>query len=81
VATDFIDLPWGDPKDDNLANIFNYISTGNFKRVSVAERMAEDNSLRLIVPSTTVPLRFNGMVDYHMGSRINAAVKNLRKAK
>ena len=81
VATDFIDVPWGDPKDDNLANVFNYISTGSFKRVTTAERMAQDQSLRLIMPSTTVPLRFNGMVDYHQGSRINAALKKLRKAK
>jgi len=81
VATDFIDLPWGDPKDDNLANIFNYISTRSFKRVSVTERMAEDNSLRMLMPSTTIPLRFNGMVDYQQVNRINVAVKKLRKIK
>ena len=80
-AIDYVNVPWGNAKDDNLSKIFNYISTGSFKRVSTAERMAEDNSLRLLMPSTTVSLRFNGMVDYQQGNRLNAAVKKLRKVK
>jgi hypothetical protein len=78
VAVDFIDIPWGDPQDDNLSEIFNYISTGNFKRTTASERVAENKSLRLSMPSTIVPLRFNGMVDYQSPKRINDAVKKFR---
>lgn len=78
VAVDFIDIPWGDPQDDNLSEIFNYISTGNFKRTTASERVAENKSLRLSMPSTIVSLRFNGMVDYQSPKRINDAVKKFR---
>ena len=79
VANDFINLPWGTPQDDNLAKIFSYISTGNFARTTAMERMAQNKSLRLSIPSTIVPLRFNGMVDYQLHNRISEAVKKFRK--
>ena len=80
VASDYINLPWGDPSDDNLSKIFNFISTGTYGRVSVAERMAENKSLRLSIPQTIHPLRFNGMVDYKLSNSYQAAIKKLRKA-
>jgi C-terminal processing protease CtpA/Prc len=80
LATDFVNVPWGNAKDDNLSEIFNYISTGNFKRISTAERIAQDKSLRRSIPSTILPLRFSGMVDYQTGNRVNAAIKKFRKA-
>jgi len=78
-AVDYVDLPWGNPNDDNLSKIFNYISTGTYGRVSVAERMAQNKSLRLSIPATIHPLRFNGMVDYKLSNSFDAAVKKLRK--
>ncbi len=78
-AADYVDLAWGDPNDDNLAKIFNYISTGTYGRASVAERMAQNKSLRLSMPETIHPLRFNGMVDYKLSNDFNAATTKLRK--
>lgn len=79
AAYDYVDLPWGDPKDDNLAKIFNYVSTGTFSRTTARERMAQDKSLRLSIPSSIIPLRFNGMVDYKLSQRMDAAIKKYRK--
>ncbi|MDE3182946.1 MAG: hypothetical protein KGM16_05960 [Bacteroidota bacterium] len=78
-AVDYVDLPWGSPNDDNLSKIFNYISTGTYGRLSVAERMAQNKSLRLAIPATIHPLRFNGMVDYKLSNSFDAAIKKLRK--
>lgn len=81
VAVDYVNVPWGNPKDDNLAKIFNYISTGTYGRITTKERMAQDKSLRISMPNTIRPLRFNGMVDYKMGQEFSNAInKNLRKA-
>ncbi|HEY5368707.1 MAG TPA: S41 family peptidase [Hanamia sp.] len=82
LASDFVDLPWGDLRDDNLAKIFNFISTGAFSRLSVQARMASDKSLRLTIPSTIHALRFNGMVDYKSSSAINSLLnKSLGKSR
>jgi carboxyl-terminal processing protease len=81
-AVDYVDLPWGNPNDDNLVKIFNYISTGTYGRMSVSERMTSNKNLRLSMPSTIVPLRFTGMVDYHISSALkNVIEKSLRRAK
>lgn len=82
LATDFVDLPWGSSKDDNLVKIFKYISTGSFSRLSAQERMAADQSLRMTIPSTIHPLRFNGMVDYKNSRKVQTLIdKSLRKAR
>lgn len=81
LASDFVGLPWGDSKDDNLIQIFKYISTGTFGRISTQARMAADKSLRLSIPSSIHSLRFNGMVDYKVSGKIKELIgKNLRKA-
>lgn len=81
LTTDFVDVPWGDSKDDNLVKIFKYISTGSFSRLSAQQRMAADQSLRMTIPSTIHPLRFNGMVDYKNSSKMKTLIdKSLRRA-
>ena len=81
LASDYVNVPWGNPNDDNLAKIFNYISTGTYGRLSVQARMTADKSLRLSVPSTIHPLRFNGMVDYVNSAKLKPLIeKSLRKA-
>jgi C-terminal processing protease CtpA/Prc len=81
LASDFVNMPWGNPNDDNLAKIFKYISTGTFTRLSAQERMMSDRSLRLSIPSTMRSLRFNGMVDYKVSGKIKALIdRNLRKS-
>jgi C-terminal processing protease CtpA/Prc len=75
IATDFVDLAWGDPQDDHLQKIFKYLSTGAYERLSAKERMAKDPSLRMSIPSTIHPLRFNGMVDYRGSNQINKLIK------
>jgi hypothetical protein len=79
-ANDFVNIPWGNPSDDNLQKIFTYISTGVFSRKSATERMSENSSLRLSVPSTIQPLRFNGMVDYRVSGQLKGIInKSLRR--
>lgn len=74
LASDFVNVPWGNPNDDNLAKIFNYISTGTYGRMSPQARMAADKSLRLVIPSTIHPLRFNGMVDYKVSKQMGVLI-------
>lgn len=65
-AVDYVNVPWGNPNDDNLAKIFSYISTGSFGRISsVQERMREHPNLRIADPSARKfpALRFNGMAE------------------
>ncbi len=79
-AVDFVNIPWGNPGDDNLQKIFNYISTGVYGRKSASERMAANSSLRLSLPSTIHPLRFNGMVDYRISGQLKGIInKSLRR--
>ncbi len=81
VAADYVNIPWGDNNDDHLAKIFKYISTGSYSRVSAAERMAAEPSLRLTIPASIHPLRFDGMVDYRISNRIKGSIEaGLRRA-
>jgi C-terminal processing protease CtpA/Prc len=75
LATDFVDLAWGDTQDDHLRKIFKYLSTGAYERLSAKERMAKDPSLRMSIPSTIHPLRFNGMVDYRVSNKMKSLIK------
>lgn len=59
---DYVDIPWGDPLDDNLENIFSFISTGAFSRKSVQERMQSKPGLKVSTRSDLPRLRFNGMI-------------------
>ncbi len=79
LASDFVDLPWGDSNDENLSKIFSYISTGTYGRLSTTERMMQNKSLRISIPSTIHPLRFNGMVDYKRSNEFSEAIKKLRQ--
>jgi hypothetical protein len=81
AAADYIGVPWGDKEnDENLSTIFHYISNGSFSRISTAERMAKNKSLRLPIPSTSHPLRFNGMVDYRISNQLKPVInKSLRR--
>ena len=76
TATDFINVPWGNSADDNLQKIFSFLGVGNFQSESSLQRMANDNSLRVIYPSTLQSLRFNGMVDYKAAKQIENSIKN-----
>jgi C-terminal processing protease CtpA/Prc len=79
-AVDFVDVPWGNPQDQNLSKIFSYISTGTYGRLS-AERIAAEKNLHFSIPSTIHPLRFNGMVDYRISNQIKGTInKILRRA-
>ncbi|HET7118943.1 MAG TPA: S41 family peptidase [Hanamia sp.] len=81
AAYDYVNVPWGNPNDDNLSKIFSYISTGTFPRISFQARMAADKSLRLSIPSTIHPLRFNGMVDYKISNQMKGIInKSLRRS-
>lgn len=64
-ATDFVNVPWGNPADDNLEKIFSYLSTGNFggRFMSPEERMRAHPDLKVPIPNKLPSLRYNGMVD------------------
>lgn len=70
LAVDYVNVPWGNVADDHLEKIFKYISSGSFSRISARERMAADPSLRLSMPGTIRPLRFDGMVDYRISNQM-----------
>lgn len=75
-AEDYIDIPWGDPSDDNLSKIFHYISTGNFARASSFARLRQQNNYtRMAAPKSHSSLRFNGMVDYRLSRQIKLSTK------
>ncbi|HEY5464083.1 MAG TPA: S41 family peptidase [Hanamia sp.] len=83
LAVDYVDVPWGNANDDNLVKIFSYLNTGAFGRFAPQERMAQDKSLRLSMPSSMPSLRFNGMVDYKHSRQLKASINksiSLRKA-
>ncbi|MEO9021538.1 MAG: S41 family peptidase [Ginsengibacter sp.] len=82
-ATDFVNVPWGDNKnDDNLTKIFSYISTGTFPRISAQERMSKDRSLRMNMSVKSIPaLRFNGMVSERVSEKMKPIInKRLGRA-
>jgi len=80
LASDYVNVPWGNPNDDHLSKIFSYISSGTFPRISSQARMEENKSLRLSMPSTIHSLRFNGMVDYKISNQLKGMInKSLRK--
>ncbi|MDQ2718612.1 MAG: S41 family peptidase [Bacteroidota bacterium] len=80
LAIDYVNVPWGNPKDDHLMKIFKYISSGSFSRMSHIERMAADPSLRMSIPVSIHPLRFNGMVDYRISNQLKGAInQNLKR--
>lgn len=73
AANDYINVPWGYRTDDeNLDKIFNYISTGSFARTSSNARVLTQSttSLRASLPRAITSPKFNGMVDYRIGKRI-----------
>lgn len=78
TATDYIDVPWGDPSDDNLAKILNFISTGSFARLAATERLQKPSTgyYRMMPPKAFSSLRFNGMVDYGLSRKIQSAIRN-----
>ncbi len=76
---DYVDLRWGDPRDQNLASIFNYIQGDGFLTVADFTRKAQQLRaqlkkapgkeflfMRKIPASIRIkdPHAFNGMVDY-----------------
>lgn len=81
-ATDFVSFPWGDPGDDNLIKIFNYISTGSFLRTYSQERLAQRPNLLRISPEFSVKSnRFNGMIDYRLSRQFENGLNRLKKKK
>lgn len=72
VANDYVDVPWGYRNDDNLDRIFNYITTGSFARTSANARVLTQSTAnqRAAIQSSIVSPRFNGMVDYRIGKKI-----------
>ncbi|SDG81048.1 S41 family peptidase [Chitinophaga filiformis] len=73
VANDYVNVPWGYRNDDeNLDRIFSYITTGSFARTSANARVLTETAVnqRAAIPSSIASPRFNGMVDYRIGKRI-----------
>lgn len=72
-ANDYVNIPWGYRHDDeNLDRIFNYISTGSFARTSANARVLTEtaSNQRAAIQSSIASPRFNGMVDYRFGKKL-----------
>lgn len=79
-AIDYVDVPWGDPSDDNLIKIFNYISTGSFSRTYTQQRLVSRPNLFRISPEFSMKSnRFNGMIDYRLSRQLESGLNKLRK--
>lgn len=73
LANDYVNVPWGYRNDDdNLDRIFNYITTSSFARTSANARVLTQSTAnqRAAIQSSIVSPRFNGMVDYRIGKKI-----------
>lgn len=73
AAVDYINVPWGySAADDNLDQIFKYITNGSFARTAATERIATINttSQRLSVSKAITSPKFNGMVDYRLSKKM-----------
>jgi hypothetical protein len=68
-AVDYINLPWGDVRDDNLVKIFNYISTGSFSRA--ASRLAAPRGYRRTALPGMEVHHFNGMIDFGLSRKLS----------
>lgn len=72
-ASDYINVPWGNPDDENVSDIFNYITTGSFARsyTYTREVIPHPASYRVRLRGA-IPLKtFNGMIDYTLSKKIN----------
>jgi C-terminal processing protease CtpA/Prc len=82
LATDYVNVPWGNTADDHLVKIFKFISSGSFDRTSSSLRMAKDPSLRQVIPNSIPLSGFNGMVDYRVSNQIKGVInKSLRRSR
>lgn len=71
---DYIDVPWGDNNyDANLADIFQYIKGGSFPNGRIAAR--DGGVARAAIKPATKIHRFNGMVDYRIGKKLQLKMK------
>lgn len=75
-AVDYIGVPWGQPGDENLEKIFNNIATGSYERRApgIEIRRTKRQSMTP-VKGAMHPLRFNGMVDYKMGEKMQTIMR------
>ncbi|HVI43794.1 MAG TPA: S41 family peptidase [Chitinophaga sp.] len=66
TATDYVNVPWGDPSDDNLKKIFSYLTTGSYSRAAPEGRTAvsTESNLRELIPGAKPMKEFNGMVEF-----------------
>lgn len=70
MATDFVNVPWGNAADDNLKTIFSFIKNGSFARHMPLERMAGERNLKMPIQPVLKSVRFDGMVDYERGEKL-----------
>lgn len=77
AAQDFIDIPWGDPEDDNLSKILNFIATGSFGRAASGQRLKPAPGYSRLRPPAAFPsLRFHGMIDYRLSRKVQPPAQN-----
>lgn len=76
-ATDYVNVPWGNPNDDNLNKIFNFITTGSFARSAENQRLSAPVGLRLSGSGNLPIHQFNGMIDYRLSRQLKQGRDNL----
>ncbi|PSL43694.1 peptidase S41-like protein [Chitinophaga niastensis] len=73
LAVDYVDVPWGDKRDANLIQVFNYINNGAFKARIAQARVsaAVGGNLHTAIPNAKPLNNFNGMVDYRLSRAVS----------
>lgn len=78
LATDYVNVPWGNTNDENLDKIFHYISSGSFSRTSAFERLVRSKALMAPVQILENPHKFNGLVDFGASQKIQKHLKTIQ---
>ncbi|QOR76775.1 MAG: hypothetical protein IMW88_04365 [Thermoflavifilum sp.] len=66
---DYVGYNWGDTRDPNLQDVFNFLTTGNY-RISAGARLATGAASLRMIPGS-LPLKgFQGMVDFKQAQQL-----------
>ncbi len=74
LATDYINIPWGNSIDENLEKIFDYLSIDDLTRKGIKNIKEKNQNYLTPIEKIHSKHSFNGMVNYRIGKQFN--IKN-----
>ncbi|MBX5438494.1 MAG: hypothetical protein IRZ29_03010, partial [Thermoflavifilum sp.] len=80
IEYDYVGYNWGDPRDPNLQDIFNYLTSGNFRTASgfsagANARLALPAHSYRMIPGSLPLKRFEGMVDFRSSTLLKPMLR------